>query len=427
MEIVQNRQVLKILERTLDYIDPRLIDHGKRVSYLMYQLLKDNDKFSRKQLRDICILAIIHDIGAYRTEEIDRMVRFETEEIWEHSIYGYLFLREFSPIAALAPILMFHHADCSSLSAIDESYHEIAQLLNIADRMDVFHQTAFGGKRNYHEYLELNRDLLFGSKYLDMFLSKKISYPSSTYIDGDIEYNALLNEVPFTSREIDSYLRMIVLAIDFRSYYTVTHTLYTTGISTFLAEYLNLSEQDIEIINKAALLHDIGKSGIPVEIIEAPRKLTEGEMRTMRSHVNMTEHILSGNIDARISQIAIHHHEKLNGSGYPYKLTREMISVEDSIVVTADILSALAAKRSYKQAWSKEKIVQTLTEMVEKGELDGDIVALAIRHYDEIFIRVDADAQVVLEQYEKIMREYDRLLAQIRVSKERIIEGRLEF
>ena len=422
---IRNTQILSILERTLNYVDTRLIDHGKRVSYLMYKVLKDEKKYTDKQLRDICILSTLHDIGAYKTEEIDRMVRFETEEIWEHSIFGYLYMREFSPISYLSPILMFHHAECSKLNKLDESFHEITQLLNIVDRMDVLYQTGVSKKKDLVNYLEGYRNITFCSKYLDYFLEKDVEYPASSYIDGDLEYNNLLNGIPFNNDEIDDYLWMIVFSIDFRSSYTVTHTFLTAFITHLIAEIMNYNGDEIIALKIAAMLHDIGKSGIPVEIIESPGKLTDEQMDIMKNHVMMTEHILSGNIDQQIKDIAIHHHEKLNGKGYPYNLSKSSLDQTENIVAIADILSSLISKRSYKDAWPKDKTLCTLEKMAEDGELDSGIVNTVAENYDDIIKRVKEESIYVYEKYDEMMKEYYELLESVENKDDFIIPGEL--
>ena len=88
---VGNKDLINIARRAFNLVDPRLIGHGARVSYLVFQMLKEDGTYTPSEMRNLLILAALHDIGAYKTEEIDRMVEFETKEVWNHSIYGYLF------------------------------------------------------------------------------------------------------------------------------------------------------------------------------------------------------------------------------------------------------------------------------------------------------------------------------------------------
>ena len=79
--VVNSNNISGLIERTLNYVDPRLVDHGKRVASLVYGMLAVQKKYSAKDIQDSCILAMLHDIGAYKTEQINRMAQFESEDI----------------------------------------------------------------------------------------------------------------------------------------------------------------------------------------------------------------------------------------------------------------------------------------------------------------------------------------------------------
>ena len=106
---VSNKNIVEIVKRAFNMVDKRLIGHGSRVSYIVFQMLKAADKYSSREVRDLLILAALHDIGAYKTDEIDRMVEFETNHVWNHSIYGYMFFKYFTPFEKSAPVILFHH------------------------------------------------------------------------------------------------------------------------------------------------------------------------------------------------------------------------------------------------------------------------------------------------------------------------------
>ena len=100
---IDNRGVLGIVRRACNYVDARLVDHGFRVACIVSRILARLGGYTEKEMRDICILALYHDIGAYKTEEISRMLEFETRNMQEHSIYGYLFIKYFTPLQEVAP------------------------------------------------------------------------------------------------------------------------------------------------------------------------------------------------------------------------------------------------------------------------------------------------------------------------------------
>ena len=109
---------------------------------------------------------------------------------------------------------------------------------------------------------------------------------------------------------------MLAYSIDFRSEYTVTHTVTTVGISVEIARLLNYSAEDKQRIYYGALLHDVGKIAIPLEILEYPGKLSPQAMKIMKTHVQISEDILRGAVADDVCEIAIRHHEKLDGLGY---------------------------------------------------------------------------------------------------------------
>ena len=190
---------------------------------------------------------------------------------------------------------------------------------------------------------------------------------------------SILPQVNLSSQECEDYLKMMIYAIDFRSQHTVTHTITTTSISTNTARIIGMSDDQVQRIYYGALLHDLGKIGIPVEILEFPGKLSPQAMKIMRSHVSITEDILGGTIAPDITKIAVRHHEKLDGSGYPRGLTEKELSMEEQVVAIADIVSALLGTRSYKEAYSHEKALA----MIHAGEC-GSFNPLLLECLDDL-------------------------------------------
>jgi len=409
MELVKNEKVIDIMEKTLNHVDARLVDHGKRVAYLLYKVLEGH-KYDSKKMRDICVLAMLHDVGAYKTEEIDKMVIFETVDVWEHSIYGYLFLKYFSPLKEMAPVILFHHAECNELKHLDNMEHRLlAQLISLCDRGDVF--VLHGGSANgFRDYINQNRNIKYHDYIVDMFLASGVNIDNVFKgIDTDETFNHIFRETPLSKEEVNGYIKMIIFSIDFRSSQTVIHTVATTCIAGIMARLLGVDENDIAKIKTGAMLHDIGKIGIPVSILESTDKLNDADMEIMRGHVDITENILHGNVDTDIEHIAVNHHERLNGSGYPKHFGVHDIVFFDRIVVIADIFSALCGSRSYKTAYPKERIIRILNDMSCQNLIDPEIAALVIEHYDEIIEAVNRESLPVIQAYNDMNEEYQEI------------------
>ena len=90
MNIIKDQDVIIILKTMLNRLDDRLVDHGERVAYLCLELMRYMN-VSEEEYLHVAKLALLHDIGAYKTEEVDALLSFESEDVWEHAIYGYLF------------------------------------------------------------------------------------------------------------------------------------------------------------------------------------------------------------------------------------------------------------------------------------------------------------------------------------------------
>ena len=407
MQLLKNEKVIDIMEKTLNHVDARLTDHGKRVAYLIYKILKPQRKFSDQQLRDICMLAMLHDVGAYKTEEIDKMVIFETIDVWDHSIYGYLFLKYFSPLKELAPVLLFHHAECEEIMHLEDPEHTIlAQLISLCDRADVF--TLHGGDHDdFIKYINKNRNIKYRDDIADLFLTSDINIDTVfDDIDADKSFNNVFRKTPLTTDEVNGYVNMIIYSIDFRSSQTVVHTIAATCIAEFLAKRLGADEEEIKKVRTGAMLHDIGKVGIPTYILESADGLSDSEMDIMKTHVDIAEKILEGNVDDDIKHIAVYHHEKLDGSGYPKQLGIHDIGFFARIVSVADIFSALCGVRSYKGEYPKEEVIEILGDMSAQNFIDPDIVSVAVENFDEIIESVKMEAEPVIDVYNAINEEY---------------------
>lgn len=409
---IDNKAIIGILRRSYNYVDKRLMDHGVRVAYIVSRLLRRMPDVNPVRLRDICFLAALHDVGAYKTEEIDRMLQFETENIWEHSIYGYLFVKNFTPLREMAPAVLYHHTkwnDLKGKTGLSEANKQIAQLIHIADRLDIWMNMAKRPYQDFLEWLHKKREGWFESGLIDLLEVEHFTFFAAEEIEQESAFQQMQVEVPFTHEEIHAYLRMVIYSIDFRSRHTVTHTMTTTSISGELAGFMKLDPKYCDQIVCGALLHDIGKIGIPVEILEHPGKLSPQAMAVMRTHVDITEQIFDDAIPLRIQQISLRHHEKLDGSGYPLGLRADDLSIGERIVALADIVSALSGTRSYKKAFDKERIISIIVQMKEEGLIDAGLVDCMTAHYDEIMERTNVRCGPVIEVYERLQLDYNTL------------------
>ncbi len=406
----------EMMRYSLNCVDPRLVDHGLRVATLLDAMLDVDGSLDEVDRRAAYFLALMHDIGAYRTEEIDRLVEFETDDVWEHSFYGYLFFKELSPLASYAEVVLYHHMANDAFTDQDEHIWFLSQAMQVADRIDVLllddaettlDELSCKLREACPSQFDPNVVALFeeAQRRFDVLgkLREGVYEPNLMHIVDD----------PLGTGSALSFVDMLVSIIDFRSRHTVTHTVTTAWVAYELACRLLDSESDATRVYCAAMLHDLGKIGVPLSILEKPGKLDADEMAIMRTHVMLTEVILEGRVSDDVFRAAVRHHEKLDGSGYPRGLGAEELSRAERIVIVADIVSALVGTRSYKEAYPKDKVLALLRDQSDRGLIDSTIVETMTRDYDSIMCSVERARQPVMEAYRRVQEQYVWLVEQL--------------
>jgi len=162
---------------------------------------------------------------------------------------------------------------------------------------------------------------------------------------------------------------------------TFQHCLIVTGVATAFGHRNGMRKSDILTLTIAGLLHDVGKAHIPVEILDKPGRLTEQEFAVIKQHpVTGYEYIRAQNVvDAETLKAIRHHHEYLDGSGYPDGLTAERIGDLTRIMTVCDVYGALVERRAYKAPQSPDAALDILTGMAKDGKIEFDLVR-ALRH-----------------------------------------------
>ena len=200
----------------------------------------------------------------------------------------------------------------------------------------------------------------------------------------------LEQQVAIGTREIQVRERETLLPLakagEYRDEGTGNHVLRIARYSRLLAQVLGLSAHDCDDIELASPMHDIGKIGIPDIILLKEGPLDNEEMEIIRQHTVIGHDILSDSPSRYINlgaEIAVSHHEKYDGTGYPYGLAGEDISIAGRIVAVVDVFDALTSKRPYKEAWSFTAAVDYIKQ-ASGTHMDPRIVDAFIDNLDRI-------------------------------------------
>jgi putative two-component system response regulator len=181
-------------------------------------------------------------------------------------------------------------------------------------------------------------------------------------------------------------IHRLALVAEYKDTNTSAHIHRMSHYCALLATELGLSSTEVELIQNAGAMHDVGKIGIPDAILLKPGKLSASEWEIMKQHTTIGAHILSGSSSDLLQLgkvIALTHHEKWDGTGYPRQLAGEDIPISGRICALADVFDALTSSRPYKEAFSDEKSLKIMTEETGK-HFDPLLLDLFVDRFDEV-------------------------------------------
>ena len=194
---------------------------------------------------------------------------------------------------------------------------------------------------------------------------------------------ALKQDVERLKRNLDKTIITLASTVETRDPYSAEHQQHAAKLSCAIAREMCLSEEQIKGIHFAAIVHDIGKISIPAELLTKAGRLMEAEYHLIKSHPRTGYEILEGlGFPWPIPQIVLQHHERMNGSGYPQGLSGENIILEARILGVADVVEAIASRRSYRKALGINKSLKEIKSY--RGRLyDPEVVDICLELFTE--------------------------------------------
>lgn len=382
---------LSAVSFALDYAEHDVfgveLNHGKRVAYISWRIAQRLG-FSEDDVFDLVSLAILHDNGLGRylgnKELKSNLVNYEV--IKGHCVIGENNIKKYPLLKNEKNIILYHHEKLDGSGFFHISGDNLplkAQIISFADYVDThFNAAKFYGA--YQEKAASHIMKLRGKQYSEQICDSFFAiirqacyrlYQDPNNIFDCLQQNLPLRNVDLSYQEISEITETISDIIDAKSKFTWRHSRGLAEKADIMARFYKYDDIQRNKLIIAANLHDLGKLLIPNSILEADRALTEDEFALVQSHTYYTRHVLS-RLDGfeDITEWAANHHEKLDGSGYPYGKTAKELDFNSRLMGCLDIYQALTEDRPYREGMSHKKALKIMSDMVGTGRIDGSIV-----------------------------------------------------
>lgn len=395
------------MSSAMDLVCPAVVNHHKQVAYIS-SCIAERMGLSRELREEIVLAAALHDVGAFYLKDRLEMLHFEVEHPHKHAESGYLLLKEMEPLQKTARIVRYHHVPWDNGGGIafkGGSVPECSHIVHLADRVAVSinpEQCVLGQVPEICDRIKQFSGSLFKPDLVDIFL--ELASRESFWLDivSSLLTTILIRKIGMGTvplRDLSGFARVFARIIDFRSHFTATHSSGVAETSESIGKLAGLTEAECQSMRIAGYLHDIGKLAIAAEILEKPAGLADDEIKIMRSHTYHTYRTLEPIEELRqITEWASYHHERLDGTGYPFHLRSEDLSTGARIMAVADVFTAITEDRPYRKSMSDRNAVDVLVSMGDERKLDRDIVSIVNRYFGEIdSIRQAAELKAVGE------------------------------
>ena len=402
--------LLSAFSFALDCVEAELIhvtsNHGKRVAY-MSVCMAEKMGVSDDALRDLAACALLHDnaLTQYINEEfysdisnIDTL-KVSSDDITPrqlgmHCIYGEKNLEKYPFKTGVKDVILYHHEEADGSGPFEKKWTEVplfARIIHFSDMLDAFCKAQKFDEDVFNKavhFIEKNKDKRFDSEVTKMFFDAFDKDEFSRLGDEHIE-EYFWEKVPceksfYSFNVLKDLADLFAKIIDYKSEFTSRHSLGVARTASKISEIMGYDKVICDKMYLAGTLHDVGKIAIGNEILEKPARLTDEEFAKMKNHAGYTYMILS-KVDGfeEIRDIAAFHHERLDGSGYPFGKMGDELTTLQSIMACADIYQALTEKRPYKDGMNHDKACEILKDMADKNWIDKNITEV-ICHTKEL-------------------------------------------
>lgn len=401
--------IVLAISEAVDMVDPVLADHHSRVAYIVSRLaatlgLPDTDQ------RLLALAGAIHDIGILSTAESQELVKFEIGIRPDHSEIGYLFLKPFAPLAGVGELIRDHHVYWQAGAGEAFCGHSVplySHLIHLADRISVLidpQQEVLTQVGPIRERIAEQSGRMFLPRFVEAFLDisdREIFWLEA--VSPNVEWHTAQGRdlISLDGSQFMELARLFCHIVDFKSPFTAAHSSGVAACTGLLGRLTGLSDSECIRLTTAGYLHDIGKLSVPLEILEKPGVLDEHEIAVIRHHSYETYKILRRiGVDENTRNWSAYHHERLDGSGYPFHLSAPQLTPGCRIMTVADVFTALVEDRPYRRGMSRQETLPILQHMVTCGWLDGDLVQTLSFNFEEMNLTCQQAERSALQEYQ---------------------------
>ena len=388
---------LKSISVVLDVIETDIfgvaLNHSKRIAYIS---LKMGEKLNlgEEDIFDIVSLSLLHDNGATLKILHDQLRGTANEKLniiesmQEHCTIGEDNVREYPFLSEQKNIIKYHHEKFDGSGFFKLSGDDIpimAQIISFADTLDLNFDLGHLSENTITKnmlinYILLNDNKLFSHHLVKIFLGM---IESKCFFEDlcDDRIDEVLTRLtpPFskelTYSEIRNMTQTFSRIIDAKSKFTQDHSSGLANKLEKMLKFYSIDQDDTAKLLIAADLHDLGKLAISNSILNKPSSLTNEEFNEIKKHSEICKKSLEGIQGfADITKWIYHHHEKLDGSGYPQGLIATELPFYSRLLGTLDIYQALREERPYRKGLSHIEALSILNQMVKDSKVDATIV-----------------------------------------------------
>ncbi len=400
------------ISEAMDVAHHKLALHQLRTAYICWKMAEEA-KLPPSQIEKLFLAAMLHDIGAFTAQEKISHYEFEAEDCESHCLRGELIFSQVPWLAPSAKMVRLHHTPwCRCNEPIDAPDVMEAQMLMLAEMLEreIDRDTHILNQSPGLRVKMRNRaGSILHVRVVELFLciSEREAFWLELTRPNLMSFLKYKGPVQHIYGDVAAALKMeefFTAIIDFRSKYTASHTAGVSACTSSLGTLLGLPESERVELELAATLHDLGKIGVPNEILEKPGKLTRQEFAMIKMHSYLTFTLLDsvGGLE-EVARIAGSHHEKLDGSGYPFHIESDEISTSSRILAVSDVFTALAEDRPYREGLPPKQIKRIMQDMVTKQHLDGRIVDTLLGNVDEVVRAMKVRQQQWTERYYSVL------------------------